>query len=90
MNYLIEFDIDKIKIDKSFVIQMLEKEKAMRVVSTIVSLSRSLGATSLAEGIESEEVLKKLIEAGCDEGQGYLFAPPMSFDRLKEYIQGRV
>ena len=90
LNYLLEFEVDKIKIDKTFVLQMLEKEKASRVVSTIISLSKSLGASSLAEGVENERILKKLVEFGCDEGQGFYFAKPMSFDKLREYVSERV
>ncbi len=87
MNYLIEFDVDKIKIDRSFVSVMLENEKAQGVVKTIIELSHSLGATVLAEGIETKEQLRNLRELGCDEGQGYLFAPPMEFERLVETLK---
>ncbi len=87
MNYLIEFDIDKLKIDKSFIMPMLENKKAESVVKTIIDLSNSVGATSLAEGIESEDILSKLRELGCHEGQGYFFAPPMDFGSLKDFLK---
>jgi EAL domain-containing protein (putative c-di-GMP-specific phosphodiesterase class I) len=87
MNYLIEFDVDKIKIDRSFVALMLENEKALGVVKTIVELSHSFGALALAEGIEREEQLHRLKLMGCDEGQGYLFSPPMDFNRLAEFLK---
>ena len=87
MHYLLEFEVDKIKIDKSFVIPMLENERAEKVVSTIVKLSRSVNAVSLAEGVENKEVLDRLRELGCEEGQGYYLAPPMSFDQLREFVK---
>ena len=89
MNYLLEFEVDKIKIDKSFIIPVLENERAERVVSTIVKLSSSLNALSLAEGVENEDILRKLREVGCDEGQGYYFAPPMKFEQLREFVKGK-
>ncbi len=89
MNYLLEFEVDKIKIDKDFVIPMLENERAERVVNTIVGLSKSLNAVSLAEGVENRDILNKLREVGCDEGQGYYFAPPMSFEELREFVKGK-
>ena len=89
MNYLLEFEVDKIKIDKDFVIPMLENERAERVVNTIVGLSKSLNAVSLAEGVENRDILNKLREVGCDEGQGYYFAPPMNFEELREFVKGK-
>ena len=86
MNYLIEFDVDKIKIDRTFTSAMVENERAKAVVRAIVDLSHSVGAVSLAEGIEGERHLKALKEMGCDEGQGYYFSPPVEFERLRELI----
>ena len=87
MNYLIEFDVDKIKIDKSFTSAMLENPKAESVVKTIIDLSHSLGASALAEGIEKEEHLEKLKSLGCEEGQGYFFSPPVEFDKLENVLE---
>jgi len=88
MNYLIEFDVDKIKIDRSFVTAMDETDKAKSVVKTIIDLSHSIGASALAEGIEKDRHLKLLKDMGCDEGQGYLFSPPVSYDKLLEFLKG--
>ncbi len=88
MNYLIEFDVDKIKIDRSFTMAMLDNPKAEGVVKTIIDLSHSIGATSLAEGIEKPEHLSKLRAFGCKEGQGYLFSPPVEFKDLPELLSG--
>jgi diguanylate cyclase (GGDEF)-like protein/PAS domain S-box-containing protein len=86
MNYLIEFEVDKIKIDRGFISAITRSERARAVVKAIVDLSHSVGALSLAEGIEEEEHLKVLLDLGCDEGQGYFFAPPMELKDLKEFI----
>ena len=90
MNYLMEFEVDKIKIDKSFVLNMKNNQKAERVVSTIINLTKSIGARSLAEGVENREIFEKLVKLGCDEGQGFYFAKPMSFDKLREYVSERL
>lgn len=87
MNYLIEFDVDKIKIDRSFVTAMDETERAKSVVKTIIDLSHSVGASALAEGIEKDEHLRLLKDMGCDEGQGYLFSPPTGYDKLLEFLK---
>lgn len=87
MEYLIDFDIDKLKIDKDFVLKMLEMERARSVVRTVIDLAHSVGATALAEGIENEETLKELREMGCEEGQGFYFMPPVPFERIKEVVE---
>ena len=87
MNYLIEFDVDKIKIDRSFIIKMFENEKAESVVRAVINLAASIGANSLAEGVESELILVKLRDMGCREAQGFHLAPPMSFESLRGYLR---
>ena len=89
MEYLLGFDVDKIKIDRRFVASMVESAKAEGVVRAVVKLCESIGAVSVAEGVESEGILEKLREVGCSEGQGYYFAPPMSFEELKRFLGNR-
>ena len=86
MNYLIEFDIDKVKIDKDFVVEIAKSTKHLNVVKLIIEISHEINALSLAEGIETKEILDKLIQLNCDEGQGYLFSPPLPFDEIKNLI----
>ncbi len=86
MNYLIELDIDKIKIDKDFVIGIIESKRHLNVVRLIIEIAHEIDAVSLAEGIETEKILNKLIELDCDEGQGYLFSPPLPFNQLKNIV----
>ncbi len=87
MEYLIEFDVDKIKIDKKFVLSMLENEKAMSIVKMVVNLSESINVNSLAEGVETEEHFLILKEIGCTEAQGYYFSPPVPFEKIKEFLK---
>ena len=86
MNYLIEFEVDKLKIDRSFTSAVTHSDRARAVVKAIVDLSHSVGAVSLAEGIEKEDHFMTLLDLGCDEGQGYYFSPPLEFDRLRDFI----
>ena len=86
MKYLIEFEVDKIKIDRSFVTAMLKSEKALKVINTVIELSHGIGVSCLAEGIENKEQLEKLIGLGCDEGQGFYFARPMGLEALTEFL----
>ena len=65
-----------LKIDLSFVQKMLEDSEDERVVNTIVFVARTYGLTTIAEGVESQEVLEKLAELGADRAQGYFFGRP--------------
>ena len=73
-----ELELDVIKIDRSFVTRMLDKADESKIVQAIVSLSRSLGLHTTAEGIETVDVLDRLAQLGCDTGQGDLFGMPVS------------
>ena len=69
-------DLYALKIDLSFVRDMLEDHDDERVVNTIVVVARAYGLTTIAEGVESQEVLDRLAEMGVDRAQGYLFGRP--------------
>jgi diguanylate cyclase (GGDEF)-like protein len=74
--HLRELDLDTIKIDRTFVGQMLEKPQEARIVKAIVSLGHALGLKTTAEGIQSADTVGRLLKLGCDTGQGYLFGRP--------------
>jgi diguanylate cyclase (GGDEF)-like protein len=76
LSYLRSFPFDKIKIDQSFVRDLLEHEDSGAIVRAVVGLGNSLGMSTTAEGVETEEQLTRLREEGCKEVQGYLFSPP--------------
>jgi len=67
----------EIKIDRSFVSEMETDSEATAIVETIIMLGHKLNMKTVAEGIETESCQKKLVELGCDQAQGYLFARPM-------------
>lgn len=77
--YLTKLPAHALKIDRSFVISMLEDPRAMTLVSTIISLAHSLKLVVVAEGVESEEQAQSLQLLHCDQIQGYLIAKPLSF-----------
>jgi diguanylate cyclase (GGDEF)-like protein len=74
--HLRELELDIVKIDRSFVGEILNKPEAARIVKAMLSLGHALDLTTMAEGIESEEVRQYLLKLGCDAGQGYLFGAP--------------
>lgn len=78
MAYLQRLPDTVIKIDQSFVRNMVDSAADRALVQTIVSLARNLGHRTVAEGIETEEQRRSLIEIGCDWGQGYLVSPALA------------
>jgi diguanylate cyclase (GGDEF)-like protein/PAS domain S-box-containing protein len=77
LSYLQRFPIDTLKIDRSFVTQMMENEENLAIVRTIVALAQNLGMDVVAEGVETEDQLKLLRKLECENGQGYLFSTPL-------------
>jgi diguanylate cyclase (GGDEF)-like protein len=92
--HLRELELDIVKIDRSFVREILNKPEEARIVKAMLSLGHALGLTTTAEGIESEQVRQCLIKLGCDAGQGYLFGAPepasMVTDLLKASARSRL
>jgi len=83
LNYLHRFPVDSLKIDYSFVSQMQEKNRNYQVVSSIIDLGHHLGLAIVAEGIETVQQMQWLRELGCEFGQGYLFAKPLSAQEIE-------
>jgi diguanylate cyclase (GGDEF)-like protein/PAS domain S-box-containing protein len=85
LSYLHRFPLDKIKIDRSFIKNMTTKDDTLKIVRAIVTLARSLGIMTTAEGVETKEQLDAVRFEGCDEVQGYLIGRPIpadDFERL--------
>jgi len=74
--YLARLPVQTLKIDRAFVVRMLDDEEAMALVQTIISLARSLKLTTVAEGVETEEQADLLELLRCDQMQGYFFSVP--------------
>jgi diguanylate cyclase (GGDEF)-like protein/PAS domain S-box-containing protein len=77
LSYLQSFPFDKIKIDRSFVKDIVESTGSQNIVRAIVALAQGLGITATAEGVETEEQLERIRVEGCNEMQGFLFGVPM-------------
>jgi diguanylate cyclase (GGDEF)-like protein/PAS domain S-box-containing protein len=78
LSYLLQMPVDVLKIDKSFIDDILQSDRQLALVAAIVSLARTLKLTVVAEGIEDPAHQRKLAEMGCPYGQGYLFSKPVS------------
>ncbi|WP_298365910.1 EAL domain-containing protein [uncultured Bradyrhizobium sp.] len=77
LSYLRSFPFDKLKIDKSFVRDATATHGSKSIVRAVISLGRSLGMTTIAEGIETVEQLDHMRAEGCNEAQGFLFSHPV-------------
>ena len=86
LSYLQRFPIDTLKIDRSFVTQMMENEENLAIVRTIVALAQNLGMDVVAEGVETEDQLRLLRKLDCENGQGYLFSTPLGGQQLDQFI----
>jgi diguanylate cyclase (GGDEF)-like protein len=84
--YLRRFPFDTLKIDRSFVRELLQRHDARAIVTTIIELARTLGMQTLAEGVEEPAQLAALREAGCDAIQGFLVARPMPLAALCQLL----
>ena len=84
--YLVRLPISTLKIDKSFVMLMIENPANREVIRTIIALATNLGFRVVAEGIESEHQRDVLTNLGCDYGQGYLFSRPLGPELLEDFL----
>jgi diguanylate cyclase (GGDEF)-like protein len=85
-NYLLQYQVDRLKIDQSFVRQAANDANAASVVRTVIAMSHGLGVAVIAEGVETREQLKFLLRRRCDQAQGYFFARPLSPERFVDAV----
>uniref|UniRef100_UPI00403ECF9D sensor domain-containing protein n=1 Tax=Pseudomonas sp. MAG733B TaxID=3122079 RepID=UPI00403ECF9D len=83
LNYLKQFPIDVLKIDRTFVDGLPSGEQDAQIARAIIAMAHSLNLAVIAEGVETQEQLDFLREHGCDEVQGYLFGRPMPADKFE-------
>lgn len=83
LNYLTRLPIDILKIDRSFIVDILHNEKVRCIVENIIELSHKLGIEVIAEGVENFEQVKVLKEINCDKIQGYYFSKPDKLENIK-------
>lgn len=87
--YLQKLPIDMLKIDRSFVYDMLSDRDKVAIVRAILSLAQALGMETVAEGIESRDLEQTLSALGCSKGQGYLYSRPLSGDEAYAFFMER-
>ena len=85
MSYLQQLPLDRLKVDRSFIRDIEPGESAV-LAETIVTLGNKLGLLTIAEGVETRAQASYMIKLGCDEAQGYLYAKPMPFTDLMNFL----
>ncbi|QUM78542.1 EAL domain-containing protein [Moritella sp. 24] len=83
LKYLINFPVDYLKIDRSFISRIGDNENARKVIKSIVAMTKELDLKVVAEGIEEESECDFLAQLGCEFGQGYWFARPVAVEKLE-------
>jgi EAL domain-containing protein (putative c-di-GMP-specific phosphodiesterase class I) len=86
MSHFRDMPADELKIDKSFVLNMLDDERDRQIVRTAIDLGHTFGFAVVAEGVENEAIRNELIDMKCDIAQGYLYARPMPQQEFIEWL----
>ncbi|MEA2111490.1 MAG: EAL domain-containing protein [Campylobacterota bacterium] len=89
ISYLKRFPIDELKIDKSFIDDVPDSINDASITKAIIALSKNLGYSNTAEGIENQEQEVFLRESGCELGQGFYFCKPQTHDNMIQILQER-
>jgi diguanylate cyclase (GGDEF)-like protein len=87
LSYLQRFPIDCLKVDGSFITDLIGNRNSQELIKTVIALGHSLGAQVCAEGVESGAQARMLTDFGCDEGQGFFYGKPAPGERLIERAQ---
>ena len=87
--YVKRFDVDKLKIDRSFVKDLADDAEDAAITRAIIQMAHGLGLKAVAEGVENAASLDYLRAQGCDEAQGYWFSKPIPADEFYRYLQNR-
>ena len=86
LSYLRKMPIHTLKIDRSFVVNLHEYAEDRKLIRSIISLGHDLGLEVVAEGVETPRQLAFLTQAGCDQVQGYIYAPPLSSEEFRKFM----
>jgi EAL domain-containing protein (putative c-di-GMP-specific phosphodiesterase class I) len=87
LSYLTRFPIDSLKLDQSFVQDIVASSEDAIVVSAVINMAKSLKHRVIAEGVETAEQLSFLRAHGCDEGQGYFFSRPLAAEQFAKLLE---
>ena len=85
--YLSSFPFDRIKIDRSFVTNVESRPDAAAIIQAVIGIAATLGMSTIAEGVETSQVLEWLKDHGCDHAQGYLVSKPLPFDEIERLLR---
>jgi EAL domain-containing protein (putative c-di-GMP-specific phosphodiesterase class I) len=89
LSYLRKFPFDKIKIDQSFIRDLADSGDSLAIVRAVTGLGSSLGISTVAEGVETAEQLKRLKGEGCTAAQGFYFAKAMPAAEVVGYLASK-
>jgi EAL domain-containing protein (putative c-di-GMP-specific phosphodiesterase class I) len=90
LSYLVSLPLNEIKIDRAFVVAMGESIDSLRLVRTIIDLTRDLDMTPLAEGVETVAQRDQLWALGCTLAQGYHYSKPLPLSAFIEWFKARL
>ena len=88
LSYLKQWRVDYLKIDRSFVRDLVTDMSDLAIVEAIIAMARHLNIEVVAEGIEGWQQLEKLRQLGCSYAQGFLLARPAPFEQCRRYLNG--
>jgi EAL domain-containing protein (putative c-di-GMP-specific phosphodiesterase class I) len=86
LSYLKRLPLDQLKIDQSFIRDLLVDTNSSVIAQTIISLSQAMGLSVIAEGVETEDQRDFLAQMDCHSFQGYLFSPPVILDKFERML----
>ena len=86
LSYLKRFEVDKLKIDQSFILELATDPEDAAIVRAIIQMAHSLGLRTVAEGVETSQLLDHLRLFHCDDAQGYFYARPLPADAFMAFL----
>jgi diguanylate cyclase (GGDEF)-like protein len=90
LSYLRQLPVHALKIDRSFITDLMDEPESEAIVRSIIELARNMHLETVAEGVEDERVCERLTRLGCDYAQGFALARPMSADAMLGWLRARV
>lgn len=88
LSYIKQFPIDVLKIDQSFVKDVVTNAKDAAITTTIIHLGQNLGMEVIAEGVENKEQEDFLKKANCQKAQGYYYSKPLTCEAAEQFLRG--